>query len=468
MNREKAESRPASVAPLQLVSTFDRVALNRCVSSPANKVEAKSSLFGTSDSSTDSKLTRLAQYPFGRQNAFETDFTEHQLVAEGGFGKVFKCKSKVDGRYYAIKIQQFRFTPRSIFSPAEIKDKMLREVHLLASLDHENVCRYYNTWIFGTVVSASPPPTPPRRAESDDPSYFDSVDDTPLDRVEFERTSPSTGDEDLAPTPPPRRQSVTLQMDVYIQMALYKGNSLQHWLHERSAVDPAANFMVFNQLVAGLKYIHSQGLVHRDIKPANVFLTEGACVKIGDFGLATRESAVADTGVGTPLYASPEQIRGEACDASTDLYSLGLVLCELFCRFETQMEKYVTLMNARQGILPPDMHKTARALVLQLVNDHPKARPTCAEIEAMVDLLPLGASPTAMRTRMSRAMSCVYESDSECDDGIASIVTQLDALERESQEIVDRLPSSLDVAQLQDLGTQRRMLLERLQSLLTG
>ncbi|EQC32574.1 PEK protein kinase [Saprolegnia diclina VS20] len=466
-------TRPASVAPLQTQTSLSRVALSRCVSSPANKVIAKSNLFGGSDA----KVARLGE--FGRQNPFETDFTEHELVAQGGFGKVYKCKSKVDGRAYAIKIQQFKFTPRSIFQPTEIKEKILREVHLLASLDHENVCRYYNTWILGTVVTASSAHTRPSAQESecdDDSSFLSWADDedeinASLDRVEFERTTSSTASEDdVSPPRLPRRQSVTLQMDVYIQMALYKGNSLQHWLQERKSIDVQANFAIFNQLVAGLKYIHSQGLVHRDIKPANVFLTEGACVKIGDFGLATRESATLaqDTGVGTPLYASPEQIRGDVvCDASTDLYSLGLVLCELFCVFETQMEKYVTLMQARDGILPPTMHMTARDLVLQLVQGDAKARPTCAAIEEMVELLPYGGSQTAIRTRRaSRAMSCVYESDSESGDiGIFGVIAQLEALEAKSAAVLRCLPTTADVVELQAQSAERSRLLSRLQEI---
>ncbi|KDO32693.1 PEK protein kinase [Saprolegnia parasitica CBS 223.65] len=469
--KERNLARPASVAPLQTQTSLNRVALSRCVSSPANKVVAKSNLFG----GADAKAARLGE--FGRQNPFETDFTEHELVAQGGFGKVYKCKSKVDGRAYAIKIQQFKFTPRSIFQPTEIKEKILREVHLLASLDHENVCRYFNTWILGTVVTGSSPPTRPstQRSEGDEDSSFLSWDEddtnASLDRVEFERTTSSTASEDdVSPPRPPRRLPVTLQMDVYIQMALYKGNSLQHWLQERKSIDVQANFAIFNQLVAGLQYIHSQGLVHRDIKPANVFLTEGACVKIGDFGLATRESATLaqDTGVGTPLYASPEQIRGDVvCDASTDLYSLGLVLCELFCVFETQMEKYVTLMQARDGILPPTMHMTARNLVLQLVQADPKARPTCAAIEEMVELLPYGGSQIAIRSRRaSRAMSCVYESDSESGDiGIYGVIAQLEALEAKSAEVLRCLPTTADVVELQAQSAERSRLLARLQEI---
>ncbi|OQS06090.1 eukaryotic translation initiation factor 2-alpha kinase [Thraustotheca clavata] len=444
--------RPASVI-------LDRVALNRCVSSPANKDEAKAFLFG-------SKMKALDPYPFGRHNIFDTDFSEHQLVAQGGFGKVYKCRSNVDGRLYAIKVQQFKFTPKSIFRPTEIKDKILREVHLLASLDHENVCRYYNTWIFGTIASTPPPSSQkimPKALLDSHNSYEEDLQS--MDYLQFERTTSSTSEEATKspPLPVPRRQSVTLVMDVYIQMALYQGNSLQHWLAERTCIDIQANFNIFNQLVAGLKYIHSQGLVHRDIKPANIFLTQEAIVKIGDFGLATKDSGTyGDVGVGTPLYASPEQIRGGVCDASTDMYNLGLVLCELFCCFETQMEKVAVLNNARKGILPTHIPAVAKSLILNLVQEDAKLRPACIDVEAMTELETFGTSTQVAHARKARAMSCIQECPTLDMARVQEIVIEMEQLEQRDVELLKLIDNSLHVQSLLQISDARQRLLQQL------
>ena len=92
------------------------------------------------------------------------------------------------------------------------------------------------------------------------------------------------------------------------------------------AVDVAA------QVLDGLAAAHALGVIHRDIKPANILLPRRGRVKVADFGISRLDaSAMTGTGtvVGTPGYMSPEQCRGEAADARSDLFSTGAVLYEL-------------------------------------------------------------------------------------------------------------------------------------------
>ena len=88
---------------------------------------------------------------------------------------------------------------------------------------------------------------------------------------------------------------------------------------------------IASQITDGLAAAHAQGLVHRDIKPANILLEEGVeRVSITDFGLARTvdDATLTHSGVisGTPLYMSPEQARGDAIDARSDLFSLGSLI----------------------------------------------------------------------------------------------------------------------------------------------
>lgn len=117
----------------------------------------------------------------------------------------------------------------------------------------------------------------------------------------------------------------------YIVMRYVPGLSLQRRLDLRGQLGPRESVRIGMQVVSGLAAAHAQGIVHRDIKPANILLEhdlERALVT--DFGLAraAHEVPLTQTGgiAGTPEYMSPEQIKGEALDPRSDLFSLGAVL----------------------------------------------------------------------------------------------------------------------------------------------
>jgi serine/threonine protein kinase/beta-lactam-binding protein with PASTA domain len=100
-------------------------------------------------------------------------------------------------------------------------------------------------------------------------------------------------------------------------------------------LDPAEAMRITGQVLTALEYSHRAGVVHRDIKPGNIMVTTSGQVKVMDFGIARAISessaTIAETStiVGTAQYFSPEQARGEAVDARTDLYSMGIVLFEM-------------------------------------------------------------------------------------------------------------------------------------------
>jgi serine/threonine-protein kinase len=81
-----------------------------------------------------------------------------------------------------------------------------------------------------------------------------------------------------------------------------------------------------------LGYAHRHGVLHKDITPGNIFITDDDIVKVIDFGIATNvgsQSRNTDTVIGTPVYMSPEQLRGEILDCRTDIYSFGVLVHQL-------------------------------------------------------------------------------------------------------------------------------------------
>jgi serine/threonine protein kinase len=86
------------------------------------------------------------------------------------------------------------------------------------------------------------------------------------------------------------------------------------------------------QLVSAVEYMHSQGLYHRDIKPENIFLTQDGCMKLGDFGLATRASRSYESCVGSDRYMAPEQYDPASTGYSplkADIWSIGICLLNI-------------------------------------------------------------------------------------------------------------------------------------------
>ena len=117
---------------------------------------------------------------------------------------------------------------------------------------------------------------------------------------------------------------------LYLVMRYVAGTDLHRALKRDGHLSPGRAARIVSQVAAGLDAAHAAGLVHRDVKPANVLLT-GEHVYLGDFGLSRLQGAgerITESGawIGTVDYMSPEHLRGEPCDARSDVYALGCVL----------------------------------------------------------------------------------------------------------------------------------------------
>jgi eukaryotic-like serine/threonine-protein kinase len=121
----------------------------------------------------------------------------------------------------------------------------------------------------------------------------------------------------------------------FIVMEYVEGHTVRDILRDGSAVPIEEAVEITVGVLSALEYSHHAGIVHRDIKPANVMLTPTGAVKVMDFGIARAMADAAGTMtqtqavIGTAQYLSPEQARGEAVDARSDLYSTGCLLFEL-------------------------------------------------------------------------------------------------------------------------------------------
>jgi serine/threonine protein kinase len=180
----------------------------------------------------------------------------------------------------------------------------------------------------------------------------------------------------------------------YLIMELVKGEPLSAILARAGRLSPDATLDIVGQAARALDAAHQAGIVHRDIKPGNLLVAGGGTTKITDFGIATavraaQASHLTETGMvmGTAMYVSPEPPTGAPVDASSDLYSLGVVAYEClaghvpFMATEPLAIAYAH-KHAPVPALPPDVPQPVAELVYDMLAKTPAGRPVSARVVA--------------------------------------------------------------------------------------
>ena len=118
----------------------------------------------------------------------------------------------------------------------------------------------------------------------------------------------------------------------YIVMELIDGITLKEYLRQKGAIAPSEALDFTMQIAKALEHAHGKGIIHRDIKPQNIMLLKNGMIKVADFGIAELQNDIEESNgetVGSVHYIAPEQARGAAPDARSDIYSLGIVMYEM-------------------------------------------------------------------------------------------------------------------------------------------
>jgi serine/threonine-protein kinase len=193
------------------------------------------------------------------------DYEVLGVLGAGGMGKVFKVRNVISDRVEAMKILLPDLEGRQ-----ELAERFLREIKLLASLDHPNIAQL--------------------------------------------------------------RTALTLSNRLVMVMEYVEGTTLAARL-EQGPIPPGEAIGYVTQVLNALAYAHAKSVIHRDIKPANMMLTPNGTIKLMDFGIARAKGDASMTVTGTTLgslfYMSPEQVKGGTVDPRSDLYSLGVSLYEM-------------------------------------------------------------------------------------------------------------------------------------------
>ncbi len=264
------------------------------------------------------------------------DFGEYvigELLGRGGMGTVFRARQKSLDREVALKL-----LPLELLDDEEFLERFEREARLMARLTHPGIAR-----VFEAGISDGGQP--------------------------------------------------------YLAMELVAGEPITAFAKPLAL---RARLELFGHVCDAVQHAHQRGIIHRDLKPSNILADEQA-VKVIDFGLArpagdgTTDSAIwrsATHAVGTPAYMSPEQAAGAEVDTRTDVYSLGVLLCELIA-----------------GALPfadADLRTASREEIAKFIRETPTRRPS--------EILDATAFPAPPRVRDLRG-----DLDAVCLRAVAKI-----------------------------------------------
>jgi serine/threonine protein kinase len=333
------------------------------------------------------------------------------MLGEGGMGVVYAAYDDRLGRPVAIKMIK-----GAIVEP-EARDRLRREARSAASVNHPAICQLYEI-----------------------------------------------GEE---------------QGELFLAMELLQGESLASRIARGPLAIPEVASIAIGML-AGIEALHKQGLIHRDLKPSNIFLTPHG-VKLLDFGLTCSTQALADETatrltlpgvvIGTPQYAAPEQLRGEAADARADLFAAGAVLYEMLAgrppfAGRSAVEVFHGIMYEQPAVLTGGPAVAAldrvvnRALAKRPADRYQSAEAMAQELRAALVLGDSGSVSAAhVVTRLIVLPFRVLRPDAETDflayslaDAVASSLSGLQSLVVRSSLAASRLAS--DTPDLKAIATE--------------
>jgi serine/threonine protein kinase len=173
----------------------------------------------------------------------------------------------------------------------------------------------------------------------------------------------------------------------YLSMEYVDGEDLASLLKRIGRLPPDKALDISRELCAGIAAAHDRGVLHRDLKPSNVMIDGRGRARITDFGLAIAAGDVPEGEVsGTPAYMAPEQLAGKGASARSDIYSLGLVLYELYTgrkafeggTLQELKRKHAEDPPTAPSTITPGMDPVVERVILRCIEKEPTARPASA------------------------------------------------------------------------------------------
>ncbi|MCO6445569.1 MAG: protein kinase [Anaerolineae bacterium] len=310
------------------------------------------------------------------------EFTVKEVVGRGGMATVYRAEQPLMRRDVALKVIRLNDVADK---NRDFSARFASEAKLIASLEHPNILPVYSYGITGEYA--------------------------------------------------------------YLAMRFLRGGTLEDLLNgEPMPLEYAIR--MFQQFAHGLAYAHSKGIIHRDIKPSNILLDEEDNAYLTDFGLAKlidAEAGFTKTGqiMGTPVYMSPEQLKGEALDFRSDVYALGCLLYEMLTGsppFSSSdgdvipvifkhLQTHPEAPSERNPSLPPAFDAVVlRALAKAPADRYPSVRDMANDLNKAIGKHATLSFPQPAETIINRTQPIQLRQDHVRTGLIAAIVTLVAAV----------------------------------------
>lgn len=231
-------------------------------------VRSLDQIFDPGGSNASARTTETPITEFLPGDLFNRRYMIQSRLGEGGFGSVYKAIDNLIGVPVALKI----LNPKVVQTQSDV-DRFKREVILARRVAHPNVCRIYD---IGESHSIH-----------------------------------------------------------YVSMEILSGTTLCEMIRQQGALDPTVGVPIIRQILEGLSEAHREGITHRDLKPQNIMVDLNMKASIMDFGISISTDALLrvtkiGSAMGTPHYMAPEQCEGQSVDQRADIYSMGVIMYEVF------------------------------------------------------------------------------------------------------------------------------------------
>lgn len=256
---------------------------------------------------------------------YDNDFVELERISNGGFGVVYKTIHKLDKVRYAIK--KIPLISGHNFEKVN-STKILNEAILLANLNHDNIIRYYSTWVEINNDDLV-------QKDVDESSSSSSDNDSQNKIVLYNHNNGKIS----------LRSQINKTMVIYIQMELCTMTLKDYILQTKLSKIDTKN--IIKDIVKAINYIHSRKIIHCDLSLKNILINVNNTIKLCDFGLAeymeNNDHVIKSKTYGALTYCAPESIKYNKYSYKSDIYSLGIIIYELLNKFGTEMERMLMI-----------------------------------------------------------------------------------------------------------------------------